>query len=105
VDVPDRTLPSAIEGIQEAKRCRSPSRRGASCAIEMHGLVQDFFFAENLTLRRHDYSVRIACGVAATPLTSQYTESGDIHFPVWRRAYTRGPDRRPILDMLSMSSM
>lgn len=72
-------------------------------SIETHSLVQDFFFAEDLTLRRHDYSVNIAGGFAASQLTSQYAEVGGIRLPTRRRAYTRGPDRRPILDMLMVS--
>lgn len=72
-------------------------------SIETHSLVQDFFFGEDLTLRRHDYSVNIAGGFAASQLTSQYAEVGGIRLPTRRRAYTRGPDRRPILDMLMVS--
>jgi hypothetical protein len=72
-------------------------------SIETHSLVQDFFFAEDLTLRRHDYSVNIAGGFAASQLTSQYAEVGGIRLPTRRRAHTRGPDRRPILDMLMVS--
>jgi hypothetical protein len=72
-------------------------------SIETHSLVQDFFFGEDLTLRRHDYSVNIAGGFGASQLTSQYAEVGGIRHPTRRRAYTRGPDRRPILDMLMVS--
>jgi hypothetical protein len=69
-------------------------------SIETHCLVQDFFFGDDLMLRRHDYQVNIAGGFAAAQLTSEYREAGGIHLPTRRRAYTRGPDRRPILDML-----
>jgi hypothetical protein len=34
-------------------------------SIETHNLIQDFFFGEDLMLRRHDYSVNIAGGFAA----------------------------------------
>ena len=54
-------------------------------------------------LRRHDYSVNIAGGFAAAQLTSDYVEANGIRLPARRRAYTRGPDRRPILDMLMVS--
>jgi hypothetical protein len=33
----------------------------------------------------------------------EYTEANGIRLPSRRRAYTRGPDRRPILDMLMVS--
>lgn len=72
-------------------------------SIETHCLVQGFFFNKDLMLRRHDYSVNIAGGFAAAQLTSDYVEANGIHLPTKRRAYTRGPDRRPILDMLMVS--
>jgi hypothetical protein len=69
-------------------------------SIETHSLVQDFFFGDDLLLRRHDYHVNIAGGFAAAQLTSEYRQADGIRLPTHRRAYTRGPDRRPILDML-----
>ncbi len=69
-------------------------------SIETHSLVQDFFFGEDLTLRRHDYNVNIAGGFAAAQLTSEYVVANGIRLAIKRRAYTRGPDRRPILEML-----
>lgn len=72
-------------------------------SIETHCQVQDFFFDERLRLRRHDYSVNVAGGFPAAQLTSDYIEANGIHLPSKRRAYTRGPDRRPILDMLMVS--
>jgi hypothetical protein len=70
---------------------------------ETHCLVQDFFFSEDLMLRRHDYRVNIAGGFAAAQLTSDYVLANGIRLPTKRRAYTRGPDRQPILDMLIVS--
>src|SRR5215813_3439099 len=72
-------------------------------SIETHCLVQDFFFGEDLLLRRHDYSVSIAGGFAAAQLTSDYVTANGVRLPTKRRAYTRGPDRRPILEMLMVS--
>ena len=69
-------------------------------SIEMYSLVQDFFFGEDLMLRRHDYTVNIAGGFAAAQLTSDYAVASGIRLLTKRRAYTRGPDRRPILEML-----
>ena len=69
-------------------------------SIDTHSLVQDFFFDHDFRLRRHDYSVNIAGGFPASQLTSDYIVADGIHLPAKRRAYTRGPDRRPILDML-----
>ena len=62
-----------------------------------------FFFGEDLLLRRHDYSVNIAGGFGAAQLTSDYAEANGICLPTKRRAYTRGPDRCPILEKLMVS--
>jgi len=72
-------------------------------SIETHSLVQDFFFDHDFRLRRHDYSVNIAGGFAESQLTSDYIVADGIHLPTRRRAYTRGPGCRPILDMLMVS--
>lgn len=72
-------------------------------SIETHHLVQNFFFSEDLMLRCHDYRVNIAGGFGAAQLTSDYVEANGIRLPTKRRAYTRGPDRRPILEMLMVS--
>jgi hypothetical protein len=72
-------------------------------SIETHSQIQDFFFGEDLKLRRHDYAVNIAGGFAAAQLTSDYVTTQGISLPTKRRAYTRGPDRRPILEMLMVS--
>src|ERR1700733_8507918 len=72
-------------------------------SIETHSLIQDFFFGEDLMLRRHDYNVNIAGGFNAAQLTSDYVVADGIRLPSKRRAYTRGPDRRPILEMLMVS--
>ncbi len=71
--------------------------------IETHCQVQDFFFDEQFTLRRHDYSVNIAGGFPAAQLMLEYTEANGMRLPSKRRAYVRGPDRRPVLDMLMVS--
>jgi hypothetical protein len=64
--------------------------------------VQQFFFDEKFELRRHDYSVNIAGGFPAAQLMLEYTEANGMRLPSKRRAYTRDPDRRPILDMVSI---
>src|SRR5579862_7120192 len=61
------------------------------------------FFSEDLRLRRHDYSVNIAGGFKAAQLTSDYVVANGISLPTRRRAYTRGPDRRPIMEMLMVA--
>jgi len=68
-------------------------------SIDTHSRVQDFFFGEDLMLRRHDYSLNIAGGFGAAQLTSEYVAANGIRLPTRRRAYTRGPDRWPIMEM------
>lgn len=72
-------------------------------SIETHCQVQDFFFDEQFELRRHDYSVNIGGGFSAVQLMLGYAEANGMRLPSKRRAYARGPDRRPILDMLLVS--
>ena len=72
-------------------------------SIETHCQVQDFFFDERFNLRRHDYSVNIDGGFPAAQLMLEYTDANGLRLPSKRRAYTRGPDRRPILDMMMVS--
>src|SRR5215469_4892785 len=72
-------------------------------SIETHSRVQDFFFDDGRMLRRHDYQVNIAGGFPAAQLTSEHVSADGITLPAKRRAYTRGPDRRPILDMLMVA--
>jgi hypothetical protein len=69
-------------------------------SIETHSLVQNFYFGDDMMLRRHDYNLNLAGGFAAAQLTSNYIQANGIGLPSKRRAYTRGPDNRPILDML-----
>src|SRR5260370_9825977 len=72
-------------------------------SIETHSLIQDFFFGEDLLLRRHDYSVNVAGGFPAAQLTSGYVTATRIPLPTKRRAYTRWPDPPPISEILLVS--
>jgi hypothetical protein len=72
-------------------------------SIERRSLIQDFFFGADLMLRRHDYSMNIAGGFGASQLTSEYVVANGIRLPTKRRAYIRGLDRQPILEMLMVS--
>ena len=72
-------------------------------SIETHSRVQDFFFDDSRMLRRHDYQVNIAGGFPAAQLTTEHVSVDGIRLPTKRRAYTRGPDRQPILDMLMVT--
>ena len=98
-------LPRPGDGalVQEGKETWRVLRVYFPGSFETHCQVQDFFFDEKFELRRHDYSVNIAGGFPAAQLMLQYTEANGMRLPSKRRAYTRGPDRRPILEMLMVS--
>ncbi|MEI9851110.1 MAG: hypothetical protein WDN24_10035 [Sphingomonas sp.] len=72
-------------------------------AIETHSAVQDFFFGEDFLLRRHDYDVNIAGGFGASQIVLDPVRADGIVLPARRRAYLRGPDRRPVHEMLMVS--
>ncbi|MGF6905048.1 hypothetical protein [Paraburkholderia sp. GAS348] len=58
---------------------------------------------EDFLLRRHDYTVDISGGFSAAQYVSDYLEVEGLYFPTMRRAYLRGPDMNPVLDVLLVS--
>ena len=66
-------------------------------------LIQDFFFDDDLMLRRHDYNLAIAGSYGTAQLPANYVTVSGIAVPTSLRAHARGPDRRPIVDMLMVS--
>jgi hypothetical protein len=72
-------------------------------SIATHSALQDFFFGDDLLLRRHDYNVDVAGGFDGAQLVYDYIEADGIRLPSRRRAYTRGSDFRPRLDPLMVS--
>jgi hypothetical protein len=99
----DGVLVEETESWQEETETWRVLRAYFPGSIDTHSGIQDFFFGEDLMLRRHDYSVNIAGGFAAAQLTSDYVVANGIHLPTKRRAYTRGSDRQPILEMQMVS--
>jgi hypothetical protein len=67
-------------------------------SIATHCRVQDFFFGDDLLLRRHDYNVDVAGGFGAAQLVHDYIIADGIRLPSKRRAYFRRPDGRPDFD-------
>jgi hypothetical protein len=72
-------------------------------SVASHSTVQDFYFGEDQLLRRHDYSLEIAGGVPIAQYVYDIVEANGFRFPAKRRAYVRGPDLEPILDLLLIS--
>jgi hypothetical protein len=101
----------AMEGVEVEER--APWREGDEQwrvlrawfpgRLVTHSRQQDFYFGEDLMLRRHDYQLDVAGGMLAAQLTSNYIEADGIRLPTRRRAYARGPDNRPVLDLLLVS--
>jgi hypothetical protein len=72
-------------------------------SIATHSHVQDFYFGDDRSLRRHDYTVDVAGGFTAAQIVHDYIEADGIRLPSNQRAYLRGPDHRPNLDVLLVS--
>jgi hypothetical protein len=71
--------------------------------IASHSKEQDFYFGEDLLLRRHDYILEIAGGVPVAQYVYDIVEAEGFRFPSKRRAYVRGPESRAIGDLLLIS--
>lgn len=71
--------------------------------IATHSRVQDFFFGDDLLLRRHDYYVDVAGRFTAAQRVYDYDEANGIRFPTRRRAFLRGTDDSVIEDPLLVS--
>jgi hypothetical protein len=71
--------------------------------IATHSRVQDFYFGDDLLLRRHDYDVDVAGGFAAAQLVDDYIIADGIRLPRRRRTFLRKPDRKPALGALMVA--
>ncbi len=71
--------------------------------LATHSEIQDFFFGEDLMLRRHDYSVDVAGGFPAAQHVYDYVEADGFRLPTKRRAFMRGADDRAIPEQLMVS--
>ena len=72
-------------------------------SIASHSKEQDFYFGDDLLLRRHDYHVDVAGGFPTAQYVHDIVEVQGLRFPTKRRAYVRGPDLQPIRDLLMVS--
>jgi hypothetical protein len=71
--------------------------------IASHSKEQDFYFGDDFLLRRHDYHVDVAGGFPAAQYVHDIVEVDGLRFPTKRRAYLRGPNLKPIRDLLMVS--
>jgi hypothetical protein len=78
-------------------RARFPSQYAS------HSLEQDFYFGDDFLLRRHDYQVEVAGSFLTAQYVDQIVEAQGFKMPGRRRAYIRGPDMRPVRDLLMVA--
>jgi hypothetical protein len=71
--------------------------------IASHSKEQDFYFGDDFLLRRHDYHVDVAGGFPTAQYVYDIMEVDGLRFPTKRRAYLRGPDLKPIRDLLMVT--
>jgi hypothetical protein len=71
--------------------------------LASHCDEQDFYFAEDLLLRRHDYRVDVAGSFPAAQYVEGMVDIQGFKMPTRRRAYVRGPDLRPVRDLLMVT--
>ncbi len=71
--------------------------------IASHCKEQDFYFGDDFLLRRHDYHVDVAGGFATSQYVHDIVEVDGLRYPTKRFAYLRGPDLKPIRDLLLVS--
>ena len=72
-------------------------------AIASHCREQDFYFGDDFLLRRHDYHVDVAGGFPAAHYVHDIVEVEGLRYPTKRFAYVRGPNLKPIRDLLLVS--
>lgn len=68
--------------------------------LATHSRVQDFYFGEDLRLRRNDYRVEIAGGFACAQYVYDYVEAQGLRMPSKRRVHLRADDGSPRRDTL-----
>jgi hypothetical protein len=94
---------SEIESIKEGPvqwrglRVKFPKHVASHCD------EQDFYFGDDFLLRRHDYHVDVAGSFPAAQYVDGMVEVQGFKMPTRRRAYVRGPDLRPVRDLLMVS--
>jgi hypothetical protein len=71
--------------------------------IASHSKEQDFYFGDDFLLRRQDYHVDVAGGVPTAQYVHDIVEVEGLRYSTKRFAYVRGPNLKPIRDLLLVS--
>jgi hypothetical protein len=77
---------SEIDPWQEGDETWRVLRARFPDSVATHSTVQDFFFGDDLLLRRHDYNVDVVGGFDAAQLVFDYIVADGIRLPSKRRA-------------------
>jgi hypothetical protein len=92
-----------IDSITEGKELWRGLRARFPRQYASHSEEQDFYFGSDFLLRRHDYHVDIAGSFPAAQYVDRMVEAQGLKMPTRRRAYVRGPDLRPVRDLLMVA--
>ena len=92
-----------IDPITESKEVWRGLRTRFPNQFASHSTEQDFYFGSDFLLRRHDYHVDIAGSFPAAQYADQIVEAQGLKMPTRRRAYVRGPDMKPVRDLLMVA--
>jgi hypothetical protein len=94
---------SEIEPLEEGAERWRGLRAKFPTHIASHSDVQDFYFGDDFLLRRHDYHVDVAGSFPAAQYVDSFVDVQGLRMPTRRRAYVRGPDLRPVRDLLMVA--
>ena len=94
---------SEIEPWRENGECWRGLRAIFPAHIAGHSRIQEFYFGPDNLLRRHDYHLDVAGGVATAHYVHDIVEVDGLRFPFARRAYVRDANGSPIHDELLVS--
>jgi hypothetical protein len=92
-----------IDPITEGKEVWRGLRARFPSQYASHSEEQDFYFGGDFLLRRHDYHVDVAGSFPAAQYVDQIVEAQGLKMPTRRRAYLRGPDLKPVRDLLMVA--
>ncbi|SFM20487.1 hypothetical protein [Variovorax sp. OV329] len=95
---------SEIEPIAEGEETWRGLRAKFPRHLASHSDEQDFYFGDkDFLLRRHDYHVDVAGAFPAAQYVDGMVEVQGFRMPTRRRAYVRGPDMKPVRDLLMVA--
>ena len=94
---------SEIEPIKEGTEQWRGLRVKFPKHVASHCEEQDFYFGDDFLLRRHDYQVDVAGSFPAAQYVDSMVDVQGFKMPTRRRAFVRGPDLKPVRDLLMVA--